>query len=149
MEFFVKIRNLCLKTRRPCTVSFLRWGRGARSSLRAVAGGPGGPRRPKIPSLCFFTWGDDFVRELTENTQSERDPRRHGCSLAHAAPASPARSGPRLPAQRDFIKTTSGVTGLISSEHLFLCTWHLDVDSFLPPLYTKAPQRVFILDFYS
>ena len=56
---------------------------------------------------------------------------------------------PSLPFSRDFLKITSGVTGSIFLEKLFLCTWHLDVDSFAPAAAGAAASRVFILDFYT
>ena len=53
-------------------------------------------------------------------------------------PLGPAPRGPRCWVQatlfRFFLKITLGITGLIFSEKVFLCTWHLDVDSFLAGL---------------
>jgi len=75
-----------------------------------------------------------------------------------AAPSQAARSlsppfrqarGPSLPNDRSFLKITSGVTGLIFQQQRFLCTWHLDVDSFAPAAAGAAASRVFILDFHT
>ena len=50
---------------------------------------------------------------------------------------------------RHFIQITLGVTGLTFGETLFLCPWHLDVDSFSFLLDTQSTSRVFILDFWT